>query len=209
MATNIQRIANLETDMAEMKGTLGEILNALRGFSTPSVQDEPVTTVHEDIPSEESFKEPEDGKSIRVRRLFCGTLNLVYGDNRFVTFNKYGDENRILYRDLIQIINMNHKFADEGYFEIEDKSAVHFLGMEHIYRRIMTYNDIENICSYSNEKATELIENASDYQKNVVATRIARKIVNGESVDYNKVNLINKLCSVDINKRVDAIRSLN
>lgn len=209
MATNIQRIANLETDMAEMKGTLGEILNALRGFSTPSVQDEPVTTVHEDIPSEESFKEPEDGKSIRVRSLFCGTLNLVYGDNRFVTFNKYGDENRILYRDLIQIINMNHKFADEGYFEIEDKSAVHFLGMEHIYRRIMTYNDIENICSYSNEKATELIENASDYQKNVVATRIARKIVNGESVDYNKVNLINKLCSVDINKRVDAIRSLN
>lgn len=208
MATNTQRIANLETDMAEMKGTLGEILNALRGFSTPPVQDEPIPAVHEDIPSEEGFKEPEDGKSIRVRSLFCGTLNLVYGDNRFVTFNKYGDENRILYRDLIQIINMNHKFADEGYFEIEDKSAVHFLGMEHIYKRIMTYNDIENICSYSNEKATELIENASDYQKNVVATRIARKIVNGESVDYNKVNLINKLCSVDINKRVESIRSL-
>uniref|UniRef100_UPI00257A4228 hypothetical protein n=1 Tax=Catenibacterium sp. UBA627 TaxID=1946309 RepID=UPI00257A4228 len=103
MATNTQRIDNLERDMSEMKGTLGEILTALRGFSTSSAQNESVAVVREDSPSEEDYTEPEDGKSIRVRSLFNGTLNLTYGDRRFVTFNKYGDENRVLYRDLIQI----------------------------------------------------------------------------------------------------------
>lgn len=76
MATNTQRIDNLEKDMSEMKGTLGEILAALRGFSTPSAQNEPVAATHEDSPSEEDYKEPEDGKSIRVRSLF--NLSLIH-----------------------------------------------------------------------------------------------------------------------------------
>lgn len=208
MATNTQRIENLEKGMSEMQGTLGEILSALRGFSSASTQNEPVAITHENNPSEEDYTEPEDGKSIRVRSLFNGTLNLTYGDRRFVTFNKYGDENRVLYRDLIQIVNMNHKFAEEGYFEIEDASAVYFLGMAYAYNNIIKYNDIENICSYSDDKVKNLIENASDYQKSLVANRIAHQIVDGKNVDYNKVNLINKLCSVDISKRADSIRSL-
>ncbi len=208
MATNTQRIDNLEKDMSEMKGALGEILATLRGFSTPSAQNESVAVVRDDSLSEEDYTEPEDGKSIRVRSLFNGTLNLTYGDKRFVTFNKYGDENRVLYRDLIQIVNMNHKFAEEGYFEIEDASAVYFLGMTYTYNNIIKYKDIENICSYSDDKVKNLIENASDYQKSLVANRIAHQIVNGKNVDYNKVNLINKLCSVDINKRAESIRSL-
>ena len=208
MATNTQRIANLEGDVAEIKGALGEILAALRGSSTPPVENKPVTDIHEDISSEEDYTEPEDGKSIRVRSLFNGTLNLVYGDNRYVTFNKYGDENRVLYRDLIQIVNMNHKFAEEGYFEIEDVNAVHYLGMEYAYRNLVKYNDIESIFSYSDEKVKNLIQNASDYQKGLIANRIARQIVDGKNVDYNKVNLINELCSVDINKRAASIRSL-
>lgn len=208
MATNTQRITELESSMSEMKGTLGEILNLLRGSPITVTQNEPVAPVCENVEPEENFKEPEDGKSIRVRSLFFGTLNLVYGDNRYVTFKKYGDENRILYRDLIQIVNMNHRFAEEGYFEIEDASAIHFLGMEPMYKNILTYKDIENICSYPDEKVAELIENASAYQKDVVCNRIARNIVAGKSIDYNKVNLINKLCSVDINRRVESIRSL-
>lgn len=208
MATNTQRIENLEKGMSEMQGTLGEILAALRGFSTSSAQNESVAVVHEDNPSEEDYTEPEDGKSIRVRSLFNGTLNLTYGDRRFVTFNKYGDENRVLYRDLIQIVNMNHKFAEEGYFEIEDASAVYFLGMAYAYNNIIKYKDIENICNYSDDKVKTLIENASDYQKSLVANRVAHQIVDGKNVDYNKVNLINKLCSVDISKRAESIRSL-
>lgn len=208
MATNTQRIDALEGQMSEMQGTLGEILAALRGFSTPSVQNESVAVIHEDSPSEEDYTEPEDGKSIRVRSLFNGTLNLTYGDRRFVTFNKYGDENRVLYRDLIQIVNMNHKFAEEGYFEIEDANAVYFLGMTYVYNNIIKYKDIENICSYSDDKVKNLIENASDYQKSLVANRVAHQIVDGKNVDYNKVNLINKLCSVDISKRAESIRSL-
>lgn len=209
MATNTQRITALEDSMTEMKDTLGEILAALRCSSPAPTQDELVAVVHEDIPSEEDYTEPEDGKSIRIRSLFNGTLNLTYGDKRFVTFNKYGDENRVLYRDLIQIVNMNHKFAEEGYFEIEDANAIYFLGMTYTYKNIIKYKDIENICTYSDDKVKTLIENASDYQKSLVANRVAHQIVDGKNVDYNKVNLINKLCSVDISKRADSIRSLN
>ena len=207
MATNTERIENLEKGMSEMQGTLGEILAALRS-SSASTPNESVAITHEDNTSEEDYTEPEDGKSIRVRSLFNGTLNLTYGDRRFVTFNKYGDENRVLYRDLIQIVNMNHKFAEEGYFEIEDASAVYFLGMTYDYNNIIKYKDIENIFSYSDDKVKTLIENASDYQKSLVANRVAHQIVDGKNVDYNKVNLINKLCSVDISKRAESIRSL-
>ena len=53
MATNTQRIENLEKCMSEMQGTLGQILATLRGFSTSSAQNESVAVVHEDNPSEE------------------------------------------------------------------------------------------------------------------------------------------------------------
>lgn len=208
MATNTQRIANLENNVAEMKGALDQILAALRGSASPSVPTETHADVCESNSVTQDYKEPEDGKSIRVRSLFNGTLNLIYGDKRFITFNKYGDEVRILYRDLIQIVNMNHKFAEEGYFEIEDANAIYYLGMEYTYERIIKYKDIENICSYSDDKVKNLVENASDYQKSLVANRIAYQIVNGKDVDYNKVNLINRLCSVDISKRAESIRSL-
>lgn len=140
MATNTQRIENLEKGMSEMQGTLGQILATLRGFSTSSAQNESVAVAHEDNPSEEDYTEPEDGKSIRIRSLFNGTLNLAYGDRRFVTFNKYGDENRVLYRDLIQIVNINHKFAEEGYFEIEDASAVYSLLLIQIWKKWISLN---------------------------------------------------------------------
>lgn len=209
MATNTQRIDNLEKDMSDIKGTLGDILAMLRGATAVSAQAESAPIVQVEDEQDKDYKEPEDGKSIRVRSLFNGTLNLAYGDKRFATFNKYGDEARVLYRDLIQIVNMNHKFAEEGYFEIEDASAVHYLGMEYAYKNIIKYKDIENICKYPDEKVRTLIENASDYQKNLVVNRVAYQIVNGQNVDYNKVNLINSMCSVDINQRVSAIRSLN
>ena len=209
MATQTQRIANLENDMSEVKGALDQILAALRGSASPSVQTETHATVCESNPVSKDYTEPEDGKSIRVRSLCNGTLNLIYGDRRFITFNKYGDEVRILYRDLIQIVNMNHKFAEEGYFEIEDASAIYYLGMDYAYNNIIKYNDIENICSYSEDKVRNLIENASDYQKGLVANRVAYQIVSGKNVDYNKVNMINKLCSVDISKRAENIRSLS
>ena len=68
----------------------------------------------------------------------------------------------------------------------------------------MDYNSLKK--SVQRRLDQRLSNNLSNHQLNENATGNAA--VDGKNVDYNKVNLINKLCSVDISKRAESIRSL-
>lgn len=210
MATNTERINGLEqglrgvkSDIATMNSSLEQILallSANQAVQNPAqnvveeVAEEPKVEEHVDyIP-----KEPDLAQSIKIKSLFVGNLNLSYGDGKTIEFMKYGQEYPVLYRDLISIVNMNRRFSDTGYFYITNPSAIYHLGLTETYKHILDFDTIEGI---SNMKACDVegvISNVTDYQKSLIAERLAMKLAHGENVDRNVIATVNDILGSDI-----------
>lgn len=210
MATNTERINGLEkdlrgvkSDISNMNDSLAQILTLLTSTQTStSTKHTVVEEVKEDSKLEphidEIPKEPELSQSIRIKSLFVGNLTLGYGDNKSINFTYYGQEYPVLYRDLISIINMNRRFSDTGYFYITNPSAIYHLGLAETYKHILDFNTIEGVSTMNANDVESLICDVTDYQKSLVAERLAMKVANGEKVDRNVIAIVDRITKSNI-----------
>lgn len=203
MATNTQRIDALEEKM-------DMILSLLQAKSTeePKTVKQPVVEKPEPV-APVNYTEPKDGQNILIQSLFVGSVILSYGDGKSITLENYGEQRPVLYRDLISMVNLNKNLADEGYFYITDPNAVHFLGLETSYKKIMSYDEIENLCTYGDEIGK--VKYLTNHQKSLIPELLAMKIANGERVDFNTISTVSNALDVDINniaKRIEKMKKL-
>lgn len=206
MATNTERINGLEkelksvkSDISNMNQNLTQILSLLTANSNNQDSDEPlISTTIENTDNEYIPEEPDLSQNIRIKSLYVGSLNLSYGDGKSIQFTNYGQECPVLYRDLISIVNMNRRFSDTGYFYITNPSAVYHLGLSETYKHILDFKTIENICTMNIEQVENVVSNVTDYQKSLIAERLAMKMANGENVDRNIIARIDKILGADI-----------
>lgn len=156
----------------------------------------------------ETVAEPLANKQIKLISLYYGALNLAteFGKEPKVVFNAYGQSKNVLYSTLVDIVNYNKKFADAGMFYICDKDAVYFLGLSDVYDNLLSKVMIDNICNFKVEDIDSVLDNVTDAQKDVITHNIAMKIFNGESVDYNTVEMINKKFNVNIQSIADGMK---
>lgn len=152
------------------------------------------------------FTEPFANKQIRIMSLCYGQLNLStepFGRGKVYSFSKYGEVKNILYSTLIDIVNSNRSFAEDGHFYILDKDAVYFLGLSDSYKKILSKDIIDNIYSYDISSISDIVNNTTDEQKYVLARRTIDKIYNNEqNLDLNKCILIGKCCNIDVMAKV-------
>jgi len=203
-AENAKRIDELQSSLAQMQKMMEQLLAVQISQSTAA---QPKETVREKVAEpEQEWREPDGFKTIRIRSLFDGILTLRYGEKAQVTFNKYGDTQPVMYRDVTQIIINNNRFATEGYFEVMDSQAVHALSLDRYYSNLLTYDEIENIFDFSKEELTAKVSVLTNYQKSLLINRIAKKLSNGVEVDYNKVKIIEDVLQANIN---DVVAEVN
>lgn len=164
------------------------------------------------VDNQTDYTEPNPNKQIRIVSMCYGTLNLStepFGRGKLVTFNKYGESKTVLYPTLIDIVNNNRSFAEEGKFYILDKDAVYYLGLSDYYNNIFNKDIIDNILNYSPSEITDFLNNMVESQKEVLVRNIVDKIYNNKSVDLNKCDLISKLCNIDILSKVSEMREIS
>lgn len=164
------------------------------------------------VDNQTDYTEPNPNKQIRIVSMCYGTLNLStepFGRGKLVTFNKYGESKTVLYSALIDIVNNNRSFAEEGKFYILDKDAVYYLGLSDYYNNIFNKDIIDNILNYSPSEITDFLNNMVESQKEVLVRNIIDKIYNNKSVDLNKCDLISKLCNIDILSKVSEMREIS
>ena len=171
-------------------------------------KEEPV----EDVKISDIPEEPNPNKQIRLISLYYGELNLStepFGRGKIVSFSKYGEVKNVLYNTLIDIVNNNRKFSENGYYYILDKNAVYHLGLAEYYEdKILTKEILDNICNYSKEEIEDILSNASEEQKDVLIHNLVNKIYNNKPVDLNKCDVISKYCNVDIMAKVSEMREV-
>lgn len=97
-----------------------------------------------------------------------------------INFDKYGDIKPVLYSELMNIVNNNRLFAEEGAFYIMDDASVKYLGLSRYYDNILSYDEIESLESYSDDELRTIVPKISDFQKDVISLVFANRIYNDE-----------------------------
>ena len=149
---------------------------------------------------------------IPVMSLVSHHLNLSTKENGqgyVKKFTKFGDIKRILYRDLLEIIESHPNFMEAGYFYIMHPSFIRQNGLDDIYSKILTKEKIEKILSTKSEACVELYETANEKQREIIVGMLVTKLRdNPDSVNLNVVSRISALAKVDIDGKAKFSKAL-
>ena len=193
----------------EINAKLLEMLTNL----TSKKAEQPVNTVQKQdvaavMKNYDNLRQPRPDAMIRLQSLTKGELCLNVNGSVAINFDKYGDIKPVLYSELMNIVNNNRRFAEEGAFYIMDDASVKDLGLSRYYDNILSYDEIESLESYSDDELRTIVTKISDFQKDVVSLVFANRIYNDEQVDRNKIEVISKACEIDIAKRAREMKQI-
>ena len=193
----------------EINAKLLEMLTNL----TSQKAEQPVNTVQKQdvaavMKNYDNLRQPRPDAMIRLQSLTKGELCLNVNGSVAINFDKYGDIKPVLYSELMNIVNNNRRFAEEGAFYIMDDASVKDLGLSRYYDNILSYDEIESLESYSDDELRTIVTKISDFQKDVVSLVFANRIYNDEQVDRNKIEVISKACEIDIAKRAREMKQI-
>lgn len=189
-----------------------KLLEMLTNLTAPKVE-QPVNTVQKQEvvvarKNYDNLRQPRPDAMIRLQSLTKGELCLNVNGSVAINFDKYGDIKPVLYSELMNIVNNNRLFAEEGAFYIMDDASVKYLGLSRYYDNILSYDEIESLESYPDDELRTIVPKISDFQKDVVSLVLANRIYNNEQVDRNKVEVISKACEIDIAKRAREMKEI-
>ena len=160
----------------------------------------------------------EDGADgyVKVMSLTPHILNLSTlgnGKGKIFTFHKFGEVKRILYHDLVQLLEGNQKFHEQGLFYIMDKTVIEKHGLEDMYEKILTKERIEKIINGENQTdAVNIFQSATEKQQDFVCEMFIQKIFNGETVDLNLADRLSRVMQkrikdYDIQKKAEEAKA--
>lgn len=184
-------------ELDELRKRLAELENLLRTASGEKDDDESKIQMDE---------------YISVMSLIPYNLNLCTkegGQGNVKKFTKFGEVKRILYKDLVDILEVNSNFLEAGYFYILHPSLIRRHGLDDIYSKILTKEKIDEILSTSSEESVELYNSANERQQEIIIELLIDKIkADPSSVNLNVIDRLSRVSKVDIMKKVEDLNQI-
>jgi hypothetical protein len=145
---------------------------------------------------------------VPVMSLLPYRLNLATkegGQGDVKKFTRFGEVKNILYKDLVDIIEVNRNFMESGYFYILDPIVIRQHGLDEVYSKILTKEKIEEILNNINtEYCIDLYNSANSDQQRVIVQLFIEKVKNNpDSVNLYTVDRISRLSKIDITQRAE------
>lgn len=165
---------------------------------------------NEDVGDDESYK-VEQTDYIKVESLLPWRLNLCTrekGQGKIYKFDRFGQVKKIIYADLVDILEVNAGFLEEGAFIILDPRVVRIHGLDEIYSKILTKEKIEKILEGS-EEALSLYSTTNKRQQEIIVDLIVEKLIKDpSSLDLNMIDKLSRLSGVNISEKAENSRKL-
>jgi hypothetical protein len=131
------------------------------------------------------------------------------GQGKVYKFEKFGQTKKIIYMDLVDIIENHLNFVEAGRFYILDKRVIRQAGLDAAYEKILDKSKIEEIFAGNMDNAVELYSSANaEQQQLIVDFFITRLRDNPDSIDLNLVDKITRISGVKIVERAEDDRAL-
>ena len=201
--------AQLASENQILKDMLAKLTERLDAMEKEQEEAKAVATSQSiDVINNETdeYAEPDANKQIKIMSMFYGSLNLSNNANRSagrtLTFSKFGEIKSVLYHDLVDYVNNERKFAEEGYFYILDKAAVYHLGLTNEYTKLVDRDIVSHMMEYSVDELDGIASVMTDAQKESISNLFADKLYRGENLDLNKIAVISKHLPVSIEQMV-------
>lgn len=146
--------------------------------------------------------------SLLPYRLNLSTKEGGQGDIK--KFTKFGEVKNILYKDLVDIIEVDRSFMEAGFFYILDPVVIRQHGLDETYSKILTKEKIDEILNNVNtEYCIELYNSANPEQQKVIVQLLIEKIkADPSSVNLYTVDRISRLSKIDISNKAEEEKAL-
>jgi hypothetical protein len=148
---------------------------------------------------------------IKVMSLLPYRLNLCTkekGQGKVYKFDKIYQVKKIIYADLIDIMEVARGFLESGFFIILNPKVVRAHGLDEVYDKVLTKERINEIFSGTDE-GIALYSSASKEQKDIISDIIVQKLTeNPGSVDLNLVDKLSRLSGTNLSQKADEVREL-
>ena len=139
---------------------------------------------------------------IKVVSLYPGWLNLstkAYGKGKTFTFKSFGETKRILYSDLIEILEVYRHFLEKGYFYIMNRNVIRKNGLDDICVNVLTRQNIDMILMGKNDdNIVSLFKSANESQREVITDMLISKMLANEEVDLNLIDKLTRISGIKI-----------
>lgn len=161
---------------------------------------------------EEKYPELKLDDMIPVMSLLPYSLNLStreQGQGTTKKFSKFGEIKKILYKDLLEILDNHSNFMEAGYFYILSPAVISQHGLQETYSKILNKEKVENLLSLSSEECLNVYTLANEKQKEIIIQLVVDTVRdNPEKVNLNVVDKLSRLSGVEIIKRADDEREI-
>lgn len=185
----------LQSQMAQLMEMFQNSMNKKEEVVLDTAKSE---KVEEEIVVEDTTipEAPPYNKQIKVMSLSFGSLNLNdgTGGKPRLMFKKFGEVKTVLYSTLIEIVNNNKSFADNGLFYILDKSAVYHLDLTEQYEKIVDKQTIDRLIDMEDWEILAVTKDMLKTQKDMIVELIRERAYRDSKISLNKVTLIGQQC---------------
>jgi hypothetical protein len=199
-----KEMSHTELSVDELKKLLAQAQETIVALSKTQAQ-----TSFDDNGDTELEEEYEDIKVgsdeyIAVISTCSSELNLSTqgnGRGKVFKFKEFGATKRILYSDLVDIMESHDNFLHDGYFYIADKRVIRKHGLNDLYDNLLDKSKIESILNGKSKNIAELFKSANPKQQNFICDLLILQINNSNNendIDLNLVDLISRISGVKI-----------
>lgn len=161
---------------------------------------------------EETERKIQQDEYIPVMSLLPYSLNLSTkpgGQGTTKHFETFGEVKRVMYRDLVDMIENHKNFLESGYFYILDTDVVRQNGLDDLYSKIFTKEKIEQILENSSEEGVAIYELAGEGQKEIIIQLLIDRVRNNpDSINLNLVDKISRVSNINILEKAEDSRKL-
>lgn len=148
---------------------------------------------------------------IKVMSLLPYRLNLCTkgkGQGKVYRFDTLYQVKRIIYADMVDILEVNREFLEAGYFIILNPKLVRAHGLDDIYEKILSKEKIEQIWDGTDESIA-LFVTANKKQQEIIAEIVIEKLVNADGViDLNLVDKLSRISGTNISAKAENLKAL-
>jgi len=148
---------------------------------------------------------------IQVMSLTPWQLNLSTGQagRRPYNFKEMFAVKRIMYKDIVEILETRPTFAEKGLYVILDERVIRKHGLEEYYDNILTKDDVLEIFNGDFEKSLALFKTANErQQKNIVSSIISKIVKEDKEFDKNLIYAMSQETGINILEVVEDRKAL-
>jgi hypothetical protein len=193
----------LEKENKDLKSQLEQMMKMIEGLQNAQTNNNKT--------SSDEMSDIDMNKRISVTSITTGGVNLRTandGTAKTFRFDRLGQTLPILYLDLLNCINFNRSFFEEGLIYINNQKVIEDNYLEDFYKQFLDIDKITNIMNFDIETIKDMVTNTTVAIQETIVLLVADKLNKGGSVDMNKIDAIGKSCTkpVDIRELANKLR---